>query len=70
MQVDSEQPKFMVLVAEDEEFQRHNLVSCLQFCQFDTFAVEDGKQAVIALKDPGKKFDLNITVKSSGVTNP
>jgi hypothetical protein len=37
---------FNILVAEDEEFSRHNLIKCLTFCQFENLAVENGKQAV------------------------
>ena len=47
-----------MLVADDEEFGRINLINCLSFCKFDHVAVANGKEAVLALRDKNNRFDL------------
>ena len=48
-----------ILIAEDHELSRQNLVELLSSCGYEVKAVEDGKQAMDALVE--EKFDLIIT---------
>jgi hypothetical protein len=41
--VEADGSNYTILVAEDEEFSRHNLIMSLNFCKFNLVAVEDGK---------------------------
>ena len=51
-------PKYKVLVAEDDPFQRLSIIDILTVSHYDVTAVENGAQALVKLKDPETRFDL------------
>ena len=50
--------KFLVLVAEDDLFQRLALLDFMATCKFDTVEAENGRIALEELRKPTNDFDL------------
>lgn len=51
-------PKYKVLVAEDDPFQRLSIIDILKISNYDVTTVENGAQALDKLMDPANHFDL------------
>ena len=54
----SDDKKYTILVAEDENFQRLALMDILQICEYECVAVENGKLAIDQLRNECNDFDL------------
>ena len=51
-------PKYKILVAEDDPFQRLSIIDILKISNYDVTSAENGAQALDKLKDPNNQFDL------------
>ena len=51
-------PKYKILVAEDDPFQRLSIIGILKMSNYEVTSAENGAQALDKLKDPSNHFDL------------